>query len=145
MIKGFFSRLVFVVKLKQMRQVIFFGILLILPAIIHSQSTGDFKKAMNDGDSRAVSSFVHSFVDLQIEQNRQRANRTQAERMLRDFFESKREIRFLFRHQSGQNSGNGSQFKIGRLDADNQRYRVFVLFGNINGKTEITELSIERD
>lgn len=108
-----------------------------------SQDSQFFFKAMNEGNSTALSMLVDKQADFQIGDSRQKVNRNQAEQMLETFFAPKSELQFLFRHESNTNENNGTRYKIGLLDTDSERYRVFVLFNMDAGNLSIAELAIE--
>jgi len=130
-------------KTNEMRTALLIGLLSSLSWTAMSQDSQPFLKAMNEGNSTALSMLVDQQADFQIGENRQKVNRNQAEKMLETFFAPKSELRFLFRHQSNTNENNGTRYKIGMLNADNERYRVFVLFKMDSGDMSIAELAIE--
>ena len=120
-------------------------LMVFLPFITPAQNSSTFSAAMNSGDAETIASLISSTTNLQIEQNRARACKLEAEKLLKAFFSDNPQPSFEIRHSGNRNSGNGAFYKIGTLTSGANSFRVFVLFQTTNNQLTIQELSIEKN
>jgi hypothetical protein len=99
--------------------------------------------AINSGNSRELSGYFNSMVDLSIPGIDDSYGKTQAERIIGDFF-----TRFpvkSYKNSKTGNSNDGSQFSIGKLEAGNKSFRVFYLIKKISDKYLIHQFQIQEE
>ena len=99
--------------------------------------------AIRSGDAQALASYFAATVDLTVPESEGTYSKSQAELIVKGFFNTSHPSGFSIRHQGL--SGEGCNFCIGRLDSDNGPYRVYFLVKTINGQSQITQLQFEEE
>ncbi|MFM7727212.1 MAG: DUF4783 domain-containing protein, partial [Flavobacteriales bacterium] len=103
----------------------------------------DMTKYFKNGDSKSLSSYFGSTVDLTLLDKEDVYSNSQAELMLRDFF-SKHVPKTLQVLHSGDTQGTA--FRIASLvTADGMKLRLSFHVKDANGKPIILEISIEKE
>ena len=99
--------------------------------------------ALRNGNSKEISKYFNDMVDLNIPGFKDNYSKTQAERILQDFF-TKNQVKAFSLSRQGTSS-DGSKFNIGTLDAGNKKFRVFFLFRKTNGVYLILQFQIQQE
>ncbi len=106
--------------------------------ISHSDSIA---AAIRHGNSRELANFLNATVQLILPGSDGRYSKTQAELIIRDFFNRTPPSSFTLKH-SGE-SGDGSQFHIGIYKSGETRFRTYFLIKQQAGYWLIHQLRIE--
>jgi len=99
--------------------------------------------ALASGNATGLSNFFNSMIDLGITGNEDSYSKTQATRILQEFF-SKNPVKSYKVTKQG-NSNDGSHFSIGALDAGNKNFRVYYLLKKVDGHFLIQQLQIQAE
>jgi len=103
----------------------------------------DIALAIKSGNYREVSKYFGTRVELKINSTEDIYSKTQAELILRDFFENNPPVNFSIKHKSA--STKGLQYIIGYLQSTTGKFRTYILFKEIEGKLYIQELQFEKE
>jgi|WetSurMetagenome_2_1015567.scaffolds.fasta_scaffold503479_2 hypothetical protein len=130
--------------------VIFFFFWMILPALAPTsllcQTTETNKQiasALSAGNATELASYFNTMVDLTIPGKEDSYGKTQATRILQDFF-SKNPVKSYKTNKQGS-SNDGSQFAIGRLESGNKIFRVYYLMKKSSDKYLIHQFQIQEE
>jgi hypothetical protein len=99
--------------------------------------------AIAAGNATALSVFFNSTLDLGIAGNEDTYSKTQATRILQDFF-SKNPVK-SYKVTSEGASNDGSQFSIGTMIAGGKNLRVYYLLKKVGGVFLIHQLQIQAE
>jgi hypothetical protein len=142
---------VFTIKLQPMKILRMFVhsawlslILLIIPNLSAGQATDTDKQiasALSAGDAVALGGYFNAMVDLTLPGTEDNFGKTQATRILQDFF-SKNPVKSYKAAKLGS-SNDGSQFTIGRMEAGGKAYRVYYLLKKSGDKFLIHQFQIQ--
>ncbi|MDP4281281.1 MAG: DUF4783 domain-containing protein [Bacteroidota bacterium] len=103
----------------------------------HKQITS----ALSSGDASRLSSFFNQMVDLSIAGNEDSYSKTQATRIIQDFF-TKNQVKSYKMTRKGT-SNDGSCFALGEMNAGGKTFRVYYLLKKVSGKFLIHQLQIQ--
>lgn len=119
--------------------VIFFSISL------HSYA-GDIPSAIisafGTGNSTAISSYFGQTVELTLFDQEEIYSKTQAQIILKNFFNENAPVSFKIIHQGGKES---SKYAIGSLKTSNKSYRITLLLKSNGSDINIHQLRIENE
>jgi hypothetical protein len=87
--------------------------------------------ALTAGDAHALSAYMNKMIDLGIAGNEGSYSKTQATRILMDFFQ-KNPVKSVKINKKGTSS-DGSFFSLGEMEAGGKKYRVYYLLKNVDG------------
>ena len=124
-----------------MRTLFLFLFLIISGNIISKDSSDDIAAAIRSGNIQEISIFLSDKVDLKIIDKEDVYSKTQAELIIKDFFEKHVVKSFTISHKSAVN--NGSLYAIGTLETSSGKYRTYFLLKIIGEKTVIQQFRIE--
>jgi len=99
--------------------------------------------AINAGSTQELTKYFNSMVDLSLPGIDDSYGKTQAIRIIQDFF-SKYPVKSYKTNKTG-NSNDGSQFSIGKLEAGNKSFRVFYLIKKISDQYLIHQFQIQEE
>lgn len=103
----------------------------------------DIYKAISQGNVRLLSQHFFSNIELSLPNVRGNFSRTQAEFILKNFFESNPVSSFSIISE-GSSGSDKTRFFLGNYASSNgQKYRVYYLIKEISGKELITILRFE--
>jgi hypothetical protein len=109
--------------------------------------TNDINKqivsALSAGNATELADFFNTMVDLSIPGTEDTYGKTQATRILQDFF-SKYPVKSYKSSKQGS-SNDGSQFSIGRMEAGNKIFRVYYLMKRTPDKFLIHQFQIQEE
>ena len=97
--------------------------------------------AIRNGNSAEVGTHFNDMVDLNIPGFKDSYSKTQAERIIRDFF-SNNQVSDVSVSREGS-SPDGSKYTIGSLNAGGKRYRLFFLLRKNKGEYLIYQLNMQ--
>ncbi len=121
--------------------------LIVLPFIIAGfQPAQDIPEAISSafkaGNSKELVKHFNNNVELVILENEDVYSKTQAEMILRDFFNKYPPKNFAILHQGGK---NGSKYAIGDLITSKGNFRVYFLLKKTEDRYLIHQLRIEKE
>ena len=102
----------------------------------------DINKALKEGDFGFLKENMNETVELVILEKENVYSKTQAEQILKNFFNSHKPIGFEVLHNGGSDK---SKYYIGTLKTERKAFRVYYLLKVKNDKTLIYQLRIESD
>lgn len=118
---------------------------LILPVFSGNPETDDthrqISSALNAGNASQLAGFFNEMVDLGITGNEDTYSKTQATRIVQDFF-TKNPVKSYKMTRQGT-SNDGSRFALGELNAGGKTFRVYYLLKKVSGKFLIHQLQIQ--
>ena len=129
----------------------FYPVLLLILFVLPIQSligqTEDVNRqiesALGSGNTQELEKYFNSMVDLSLPGIEDAYGKTQAIRILGDFF-SKNPVKSYKTSKTG-NSNDGSQFSIGKMEAGNKSFRIFFLIKKISGQYLIHQFQIQEE
>jgi hypothetical protein len=132
--------------MKTLRNSITISILSLFLFIAGFQPPQDIPEAISAafkaGNSKELVKHFNSNVELVILENEDVYSKTQAEMILRDFFEKQPPKNFAILHQGGK---NGSKYAIGDLTTSKGNFRVYFLLKKREDSYLIHQLRIEKE
>jgi hypothetical protein len=99
--------------------------------------------ALSTGNATDLSNYFNTMVDLSIPGTEDSFGKTQATRILQDFF-SKYPVKSYKPNKQGS-STDGSQFSIGRMESGNKIFRVYYLMKKSSDKYLIHQFQIQEE
>ncbi len=96
--------------------------------------------AFSNGDAAAVSEFFNATLELTLFDKEEIYSKTQAERILDDFFKKNTPTEFKLIHQGGKET---SKYAIGNLTTHDKTYRITFLLKSSGNTVFIHQLRIE--
>jgi hypothetical protein len=125
----------------------FFPVLLSANDSAPGDSTGNgditpaVASALRSGNASALAAYFNSTVDLTLPGSEGTYSRSQAELIVKGFFNMNKPSDFTIQHKGS--SGEGSQFCIGLLSTDNGDFRTYFLIKTISQQSVVTQLQFE--
>jgi hypothetical protein len=104
---------------------------------------GKIVSAISTGNTEELGKYFNSMVDLNIPGIEDSFSKTQAVRILHDFF-SRYPVKSYKINKTG-NSKDGSQFSIGKLEAGSKSFRVFYLIKKISDQYLVHQFQIQEE
>ena len=99
--------------------------------------------SLSSGNATELSTYFNTMVDLSLPGTEDSFGKTQATRILQDFF-SKYPVKSYKPSKQGS-STDGSQFSIGRMEAGNKIFRVYYLMKKSSDKYLIHQFQIQEE
>ena len=121
-------------------------VLAIAMLFVFGLSAQDFSgagKAFQTGNAAELSKHLDGNVEVTILNNEANYSKTQAEMVLKEFFNSNKPSTYKAIHNG--DSGSGSKYQIGELSTDSGIYRTYVYGKEKSGKFLIQEIRIEEN
>lgn len=102
----------------------------------------DIAIAFKVGTAKELSRFFNENLELSVMEKEDIYSKSQAERIMDDFFTKYPPKKFEFIHKGGKED---AQYAIGKLVTFNGNFRVYMLLKKKSGKLLIHQLRIEED
>lgn len=102
----------------------------------------DISFAIKSGNSRELSKYFGSRVELSINDNENIYSKTQAEVILKEFFDKNPPTNFKIINKGASNKG--LPYIIGELETASSKFRTYILFKNTGGQNLIQELQFDK-
>lgn len=99
--------------------------------------------ALSAGNAEALAAYFNTLIDLGVAGVEETYSKTQATRILQDFFRKNPVKTYKVTRQGTSN--DGSRFTIGTLEAGGKTYRVYYLLKVEGGSLLIHQLQIQAD
>ncbi len=103
----------------------------------------DIITALNTGNVKEIAKFFNNTIDLMVPENEGSYSKTQAELILKNFFDKFKVKSFTLNHQGSSN--DGSQFIIGTLNTNNGNFRTYCYIKKISNTLNIQQLQFEKN
>ena len=103
----------------------------------------DIALAIKSGNSREISKYFSERVEMKVGENEDLYSKTQAEIILKNFFDKNTPINFTIKHKGA--SQKGLSYVIGELQANTGNYRALIRFKQIGNQLYIQELRFEKE
>ena len=103
----------------------------------------EVKRALKSGSAKEVAKFLNSTIDLTIEGKMASYSRTQAEFVLKDFFNSNPPTSFTIVHQGA--SKGGLPYAIGQYASNGNVFRVWMRIKSTENEYLIHEMSFIKE
>ena len=116
--------------------------LFVLITAFSFDSPNSINKALKSGDYKVIKENMNQTVELVILDKENIYSKTQAEQILKQFFQAHKPIGFEILHNGGSEK---SQYYIGTLKTRKNNYRVYYLLKTKDNKSLIYQLRIEND
>ena len=100
------------------------------------------KNALQAGNSHELAKYFSASVELVILNAENVYSKSQAEQILKDFFQSHKPNNFTIIHEGGKEK---SIYAIGTLSTNNGTFRVYILLKETNNTYYIHQLRIENE
>ena len=97
--------------------------------------------AFKAGNSKELGKYLNASLELTILENGDVYSKTQAEILLKDFFQKHTPTNFIILHEGGK---EGSRYAIGTLSTNKGDFRVTFLLKSQDGNSVIHQLRIEK-
>lgn len=137
------------VAMKKIAYIAAVGLLLIVtglnitPAAAQGEVLINAKSAIRIGSSKDLSRHFNSTVELGFEGNKSNYSQTQAEFVLKDFFNKTPAIGFDYIHQGA--SREGLRYAIGKYSHHSGSYRVVIYVKHLKGNYVIDMIDFTRE
>ena len=131
--------------MKQFYKNVLFTILISVSilATAKGQALEDVVNGMRSGNVAAMSRYFDNFVTITIGFNQSAYSKTQAEMVLKDFF-NKNNVKELNVMQNGTSPNNNGKYFIGTLNTSGGSYQVYVLLKAKEGNYVLQEIRFEK-
>jgi len=127
--------------MKKMLTCIFAGIFFFIQAVGQPEIE-DVAKALQAGEVSYMARHLDNLVEISIANEQSTYSKTQAERVLDNFFSKNQVKEFSVRHQGGNTSDNAI-FVIGDLLTSHGKFRVYLMFKKKKDTFALQELRFE--
>ncbi|MFM2362100.1 MAG: hypothetical protein RLZZ316_1002 [Bacteroidota bacterium] len=128
--------------MKTYQGLILFVLTFFLSSFTTTLEMDDVVTALKTGNANQLSRYFDSRVDLTLPDKSDNYSRTQAEMILKDFFNSNNVKNFELKHK-GEN--NGSKFCIGILHTKNGNYRTKLFMKLKDNKQVLQEIAFQSE
>ena len=127
--------------------VLIFASLILLTSAVDKNAQDDIFNnisfSLKNSDAKGISDYFDSSIELTILDKEGIYSKTQAELMVKNFFEKVGPKAFEIKHKG--TSGTNDLYAIGMLQGSSGNYRTFISMKRKNGKSFIQELRFEKD
>lgn len=106
-----------------------------------AQVPDDIIVSLKTGNAASLSKYFSQNVELVVLESENVYSRSHAQQVLNDFFKKYPPQNFSLIHEGGKDN---SSYAIGNLQVKGDKFRVYFLLKEINGKAYIHQLRIER-
>ena len=115
----------------------------IVEPVIIPDITKNVTEAIRKGNYAELATFFNSSIDLTVLGKEGTYSKSQAQQIVKEFFQKNIPKSFNVKHQG--KSSDGSNYLIGTLTTNNGNFRVYFLIKTISGKSFIQQLQFEKD
>ncbi|MFA9391397.1 MAG: DUF4783 domain-containing protein [Prolixibacteraceae bacterium] len=106
-----------------------------------AQIPNDVILSLKSGNAAKLAAHFSDNVELVVLDNENVYSKAHAQQVISDFFKKYPPQNFSIIHQGGK---DGSNYAIGNLQVENEKFRVYFLIKSKNGASYIHQLRIER-
>lgn len=124
------------------RKYILLTILFPVAFSVNADVFDDIAKAISSGNAAQVTKFFSSSVEMQLGSNEGMYSKSQAERILQDFFTKNPAKSFTITHRGAKS--NNASYIIGNYQSANGNYRVTIYTKESGGNAWVHEIKFEK-
>lgn len=106
---------------------------------------GKIEQAFKENNAMALSNFFSSNVELSIEDEENIYSKSQAVRVIDQFFKDYPCAVFEVKHESKANKNTNNKFIIGKYISNKRNFRTHFLIHQVEDKAQIIEIRIESE
>ena len=99
---------------------------------------------MSIGSAKELAKNFDSFIDLDIGIKKGTFSSSQAEFILKDFFQLNPAVSYQYIHQGGSSSGS-QRYAIGKYNTNHGSYRVLIRIKKVSGVDKLYNLSFTKE
>lgn len=126
----------------KMKHILFlFFSLCLMGSTAMAQVPDDIIVSLKTGNAASLSKYFSQNVELVVLESENVYSRSHAQQVLNDFFKKYPPQNFSLIHEGGKDN---SSYAIGNLQVKGDKFRVYFLLKEVNGKAYIHQLRIER-
>lgn len=123
---------------------IWISLLVFLSSFTYQDGIENVINALKTGSSAGLAKYFDNYVDITMPEKSSNYSKSQAELVIRDFFNNNAVKNFEVKHK-GDNDGNNGQYCIGTLLTKNGKYRVNVFMKSKHDKMLVQEIRIQAE
>ena len=124
-----------------MKRIVFISIVILTSLRVYSiDIPEEIVTAFNSGNATLLAKYFSQTIELTLLDKEEVYSKTQAEIIMRDFFNSNPPKQFQIMHEGGKET---SKYAIGTLTAESNKYRITFLLKSLDSKVYIHQLRIE--
>jgi hypothetical protein len=133
------------IKIQKLKLLLFVSLFLsgIKFSLAQDELVSNAKIAIKSGNSKSMSKYFNDMLDLGFDGNKGSYSKTQAEFVLKDFFQKNPAIDFQYIHKGS--SKEGLTYTIGNYQTKNKKYRVLIYIKDIKGTHKIDYLDFSEE
>ncbi len=125
-----------------LKKIIFFTLIMLASvSIAFAKIPDDISKGLKTGNANLLSKSFNSNIELVVLDNENVYSKAHAKQVLIDFFKKYPPTEFEIIHDGGKEH---SMYAIGKLETEKEKFRVYFLIKETNGKPLIHQLRIEK-
>lgn len=121
---------------------ILINIFLLFTLSISAQTEVDFLNALGKSKMENLDSYLSGKVNLCINDNQEKINKSAAIRKIKSFLNSKKIIKYKILHK-GKSADKNSSYRVARIKTSSGTYRIFAYSENRKGKSKVVEVRID--
>ena len=126
-----------------MKRIVFISIVILTSLRVYSiDIPEEIVTAFSSGNATLLAKYFNQTIELTLLDKEEVYSKTQAEIIMRDFFNSNPPKQFQIMHEGGKET---SKYAIGTLTAESNKYRITFLLKSLDSKVYIHQLRIEYD
>ncbi len=129
------------IKLKNIIAYLFIIFILSVTSLIEAQNVfpSEVKQAIISGNSQHLADFFNQNIELLIKNKEDVYSKAQAEHIMKDFFSKNIPDDFIIEIDD---QSDGVHYLIGNMTTSGGKFRVYLVYQNIKGKSLINRLNI---
>ncbi len=109
---------------------------------VSAQTEVDFLNALGKGKMENLDSYLSANVNLCINDNQEKIDKSSAIKKIKTFLESKKVIKYKIIH-NGKSTDKNSSYRVARIKTKAGTYRVFAYSERGTGKSKVVEVRID--
>ena len=118
------------------------NIFLLAALSISAQTEVDFLNALGKGNMKNLDSYLSSEVNLCINDNQEKIDRSNAINKISAFLKAKKVLKYKILH-NGNSTDKNSSYRVARIKTQSGTYRVFAYSENRGGTSKVVEVRID--
>jgi hypothetical protein len=123
-------------------KILFLNIFLLAALSISAQTEVDFLNAIGKGEMKNLDSYLSSEVNLCINDNQEKIDRSSAINKIAAFLKSKKVVNYKILH-NGNSTDKNSSYRVARIKTQSGTYRIFAYSENKDGTSKVVEVRID--
>lgn len=109
---------------------------------VSAQTEVDFLNALGKGNMENLDSYLSNNVNLCINDNQEKINKSLAIKKIKTFLESKKVVKYKILH-NGKSADKNSSYRVARIKTKAGTYRVFAYSEKAGSASKVVEVRID--